>query len=727
MPTDSIQLQIVKNGGAPATGAITAALSDTILLKLASPSGVRSVKYRIYEFPDGFPLPSGWTQEAANRYAVVVANGGNAPLITLPASNEDLKGKYFFDAVANDQKYNGAISAALRSKAQLEIPFASGIEDVGFGETNEFDLLRQGVRAIKKAIRFFNTAIITGGGVTDHGALSGLSDDDHPQYLRADGTRKLSGNWDVDGKKITNHATPTSPGDVANKAYVDANSGGDFVTDHGLLTGLNDDDHAALYELWARPVVAYTGAASAPALADARKHITTSHGSANTFTLPSNASIAFAVGTLLVGTNIGAGAMTLTQGSGATMNGSGTVAQNGWWWAKKTATNTWQVFVGGSSVLADASVTQAKLAPGVVAPIPCCWTTVTTNVASLTGTGVTGDSVALNTPGQLAFLIGQTDKKQNGPWVVGTPWTRPSWFTTGQNVAGFRLNVERGTDYHDTDWVCTTNSTAIVGTDDLDWDAPRFRDYLYNTEIVSSGATPAVDWSKGGPQKTTLAANATPTFTPPPTGVGWLQWHVVQDSTPRTITFPGSVVGTPPQPSSVSGSHTFYQFFWDGTSYHFTGAAVTVSGTTLSLVGSSIKLRDAVANGQQWLWLDSAWYLLGPESGSALGDASVTLQFATANQYHWPPGTNTTANRTLTLGTTGLAAGPNAGVGAELSIMFLRSSYANNIAVANGGVGGGTLFTLNSGGSKPLVVTFYFDGTDWKIAGWRYLGTVTAA
>ena len=40
-----------------------------------------------------------------------------------------------------------------------------------------------------------------GGGVTDHGALTGLGDDDHTQYLLADGTRSITSNWDVDGNK----------------------------------------------------------------------------------------------------------------------------------------------------------------------------------------------------------------------------------------------------------------------------------------------------------------------------------------------------------------------------------------------------------------------------------------------------------------------------------------------------------------------------------------------
>jgi len=39
---------------------------------------------------------------------------------------------------------------------------------------------------------------------TDHGSLGGLGDDDHPQYLLADGTRALSGAWDMGSQNLTN-------------------------------------------------------------------------------------------------------------------------------------------------------------------------------------------------------------------------------------------------------------------------------------------------------------------------------------------------------------------------------------------------------------------------------------------------------------------------------------------------------------------------------------------
>ena len=44
----------------------------------------------------------------------------------------------------------------------------------------------------------------------DHGSLNGLADDDHPQYLRADGTRALTGDLNAGGKKITGLAVASA-------------------------------------------------------------------------------------------------------------------------------------------------------------------------------------------------------------------------------------------------------------------------------------------------------------------------------------------------------------------------------------------------------------------------------------------------------------------------------------------------------------------------------------
>ena len=65
----------------------------------------------------------------------------------------------------------------------------------------------------------------------DHGALAGLSDDDHPQYVKPAAPPS-------DGEMLAWDATSTAWVPVA------PGGGGAGVTDHGALTGLGDDDHA---------------------------------------------------------------------------------------------------------------------------------------------------------------------------------------------------------------------------------------------------------------------------------------------------------------------------------------------------------------------------------------------------------------------------------------------------------------------------------------------------
>jgi hypothetical protein len=47
----------------------------------------------------------------------------------------------------------------------------------------------------------------TGAVITDHGLLTGLLDDDHTQYLLEDGTRPISDDWDNTGQRIRNTGT----------------------------------------------------------------------------------------------------------------------------------------------------------------------------------------------------------------------------------------------------------------------------------------------------------------------------------------------------------------------------------------------------------------------------------------------------------------------------------------------------------------------------------------
>lgn len=95
-------------------------------------------------------------------------------------------------------------------------------------------------------------------GTADHGSLSGLADDDHTQYLLADGSRALTGNQSAGSNKITNLADGSSSGEALHYGQTIATNtgesgkiprtglGGELAGnffDHGDVSGLSDDDH----------------------------------------------------------------------------------------------------------------------------------------------------------------------------------------------------------------------------------------------------------------------------------------------------------------------------------------------------------------------------------------------------------------------------------------------------------------------------------------------------
>jgi hypothetical protein len=90
-----------------------------------------------------------------------------------------------------------------------------------------------------------------GGGVTDHGSLGGLADDDHTQYALVTGNRAFTGNVTLPSLNMSGHIInyAGSPSDGQVLGWVTANSRFEAVTnpagvtDHGALTGLADDDH----------------------------------------------------------------------------------------------------------------------------------------------------------------------------------------------------------------------------------------------------------------------------------------------------------------------------------------------------------------------------------------------------------------------------------------------------------------------------------------------------
>lgn len=96
----------------------------------------------------------------------------------------------------------------------------------------------------------------------DHGAVGGLSDDDHAQYLLAAGSRALTGDWDIgSGRKIS--ATTIAARD-ANGLSVQDDGGnvGVFVADGGkVAVGGTNATHTLTVSAASNPAVAIQGPA----------------------------------------------------------------------------------------------------------------------------------------------------------------------------------------------------------------------------------------------------------------------------------------------------------------------------------------------------------------------------------------------------------------------------------------------------------------------------------
>jgi parallel beta-helix repeat protein len=162
MPSPSdIVLQLTVNGGAAQTGVVTVDYEDTIVLKLADASGVKRATYRIWEYPDGFAVPAGWTADSGGLgYSVTVANGADAPAFDLPAADPGMWGNYYFSVEVNGRIRDGQLAPDLFDDSLVaQIPSVSGVGDVGFGETNQIDATRQWAGTLKGLVRYVDSQL----------------------------------------------------------------------------------------------------------------------------------------------------------------------------------------------------------------------------------------------------------------------------------------------------------------------------------------------------------------------------------------------------------------------------------------------------------------------------------------------------------------------------------------------------------------------------------------
>ncbi len=130
-------------------------------------------------------------------------------------------------------------------------------------------------------------------------------------------------------------ASPTFTGDVV-------------VPDADAATeAMNRQTSDARYAALALTIVADTGGTYTPVLTDSGKLVTLSDAGAIALTLPQDSDVAFAVGTQITFVQIGAGQVTVSAGTGATLNSPGPTNKFRAQWstvtAVKRAANTWVI------------------------------------------------------------------------------------------------------------------------------------------------------------------------------------------------------------------------------------------------------------------------------------------------------------------------------------------------------------------------------------------------
>lgn len=106
--------------------------------------------------------------------------------------------------------------------------------------------------------------------------------------------------------------------------------------------------------------------------------------------------------------------------------------------------------------------------------------------------------------------------------------------------------------------------------------------------------------------------------------------------------------------------------------------------------------------------------VLRPVKGALLTDANATVNPGRLVAQYWLPAGTLSTNRTLTLGTASNGGGPQT---AQLVEVVRFDVTANTYAVANGGGGGGTLYTFPNNMTIPVLARFFFDSTNYLLVG----------
>lgn len=268
-------------------------------------------------------------------------------------------------------------------------------------------------------------------GETVHGNLSGLSADDHPQYVKADGTRAFTATPNVNGNAVW-HAGNDGPASGLDADTVDGQHASSFEAAGAV----------AAHEAAGDPHPQYNDAdtvdgAHAADLRDRSTH----------------------TGTQLASTISNFDTQVRTSRLDQMAAPTAAVSLS-----NQRITNL-------GTPTADADAVRKDYVDGLVQGLSAKDSVRAATTASITLSGTqTIDGVALSAGDRVLVKNQSAAESENGIYVVASgTWTRATDMDAASEVPGAFTFVEQGTTQGDTGWLCTTDAPVTLGSTAITW------------------------------------------------------------------------------------------------------------------------------------------------------------------------------------------------------------------------------------------------------------------
>jgi len=326
----------------------------------------------------------------------------------------------------------------------------------------------------------------------------------------------------------------------------------------------------------------------------------------------------------------------------------------------------------------------------------------TSNIASLTGTP-TIDSIATNA-GDRVLLVGQTTASQNGIYVVAAgAWARSTDYNQSAQMSPLgEIGATNGAVWQFSTWALTNTGAIVVDSTSLVFKPIAVDlDPVAGVAVCSQAqiglASVSIFDAGNGSTNAQLSAFSMIGLIRGITAGLWIGGIGYKNLTDTTGWYSiqgaqGKMTGVP---ANLSLSNAFPGHL-----------ALTPDLTNFKLYGFDGQ------TGGSWKCYGEAY--TARKRGADLTDTNQTIQPFTDKASRYDRVIALTANRTTTLGTTGVLTGTKV-------MIVRRDTAAFTNAIVNGGGGGGTLLTFAASPTEVQRATFRFDGTNWALGDFEYI------